>query len=83
MKTLILAIFILSSCAPCRVFQSEGFYIEHERIYHYSVYGDTTLVNYRDITLLKNDTLIQFYENQNNFIGSIYYYSILQNYQGN
>jgi len=63
----LLILLILFSCISPRVFQSEGFFIEQDKVYHYSVYGDTTLVNYRDTRILRNDTLMQFYEgiNQN------------------
>lgn len=60
---LLLTLIILFSCISPKAFQSEGFYIEQEKIYHYSIYGDTTLIDKRDAVILRNDTLIQFYEN--------------------
>ena len=62
MKSLSIIIILLFSCKATSIFETEGFYIDQEKVYHYSMYGDTTLINHRDAIILKNDSLIQFYQ---------------------
>ena len=56
MKKLIILLIILSGCVATQP-NPEQFIYQDQDIYHVSSKQDTTLLNYNDLKVLKNDSL--------------------------
>jgi len=54
---LLLALFTIG-CAPI-IYPKESFFYEEPEIYHVSTIGDTTLLSFSDLKILRIDSLIQ------------------------
>lgn len=54
--TTILLIFLLTRCSPV-IYPKESFFYEEPEIYHVSIYGDTTQLNFSDVKILQIDSL--------------------------